>query len=264
MDDLISRLIRYVEEKSKTVDLQFDPGLLPTLPFDPYSSDPSLRSKIAHYFLLVASVDEGNVVGAADNARRLLAGCHALLKQELFSSDEKGFHETVERLDKLGSKLSGLIPTILASVNSFVQHMASGDIIEYGKQFSNPIYLAEQISMNVLRMGKTVGSARKKTWMYMRWMVRPSPDLRLFDHMSPCDLYVPVDRNVGRVAVCLSLLPADKLSSLGWDDVVNVTNFAKRLFPQDPVKVDYPFFLLGRKLARAPELSERSLGSIMS
>lgn len=264
MEDLISRLVRYVKKESKTIDLQFDPKLLPSLPFDPYSSDPSLRSKIAHYFLLVASVDEGNVVGAADNARRLLAGCHALLKEELFSSDQKGLHETIERLDKLGSRLFEQIPTILASVNSFVQRMANGNLIEYSKQFSKPIDLAEQISMNITRMGKTIGSAKKKTWMYMRWMVRPSPDLRLFDHMSPCDLYVPVDRNVGRVAACLNLLPAEKLSSLGWDDVVNVTNFAKRLFPQDPAKVDYPFFLLGRKLAGAPVLSERHLSSIMS
>ena len=263
MDDLISRLVRYIEKQSNIIDLQFDPKILPPLPFDPYSSDPSLRSRIAHYLLLVASIDEGNVVGPADNARRLLARCHTQLKGELFSSDQKAFHEAIRKLDRLDSRLFEQIPIILASVNSFVQRIANGDMVEYSRQFSKPIDLAEQISTNILRMGKTIGSARKKTWMYMRWMVRSAPDLNIFNHMNPSDLYVPVDRNVGRVAACLSLLPLERLSSLRWDDVVNITDFARRLFPQDPVKVDYPFFLLGRKLARAPQLSERYLASII-
>jgi len=262
MDDLLSRLVKYVDENSNITDLQFDPKLQPTLPYDPYSADPFVRKKLAHYLLLVASVDEGNVVGAAENARKLMVGCYSFLKEQLFSADQSRFLEALENMRmKFEARESSRIPSILESVNSFVSCQAQDDLLSYSKRFDTPFEFAEQISMNILRMGRTPGSTRKKTWMYMRWMVRGFPDLGLFDHLHPRNLFVPLDRNVARVAVCLNAIPEMKLGSLTWDDVVRVTDLARRMFPEDPAKVDYPFFLLGRKLRRSPTLSETSLVS---
>jgi hypothetical protein len=84
-------------------------------------------------------------------------------------------------------------------------------------------------------------------------MVRPQPDLQIYDHFSPEDLYVPLTRENANVATSLGLINAPWLSL--WKDNQTaaearqkITNFAKTLFPQDPSKVDYPFFLLGRWL----------------
>jgi hypothetical protein len=258
-----ARLIEYVDKNSRVVDLQFDPTAQPSLPFDPYSEDSSERRKIAHYLLLVASVDEGNVVGEADNARKLLVALHSVLRERLFVADEGAFREALAGLKiSFPTRESGLIPNILASVNSFSLERA-GDLVNYSKQFANPAALAEEIAMNVLRMGRTVGSTRKKTWMYLRWMVRSRPDLRLFDHFHPKDLFVPVDRNVARVAACLGRIPETRLNSLTWDDTVEVTNLARDLYPNDPARVDYPFFLLGRRLRSSIGLSEKSLLSVI-
>jgi len=258
-------LIEYVNAKSNEVDLQFDPRLYPPLPYDPCSKDPRVQRKVAHYLLLVASLDEGNIVGEAGNARKLLVGCYSILKEELFTSDEDAFREACARLDMVFStRKSRLIPSILGSVNSFVSNQARGDLVGYSKQFDRPFELAEQISRNIFQMGRTEGSSRKKTWVYLRWMVRSPPDLRVFDHMRPSDLFVPLDKNVARVAVCLNILPVERLGSLTWDDTVKVTEFARQLFPEDPARVDYPFFLLGRKLRGSSTLFENALISAMT
>jgi len=44
-----------------------------------------------------------------------------------------------------------------------------------------------------------------------------------------------------------------------WDDTVEVTNLARDLYPNDPARVDYPFFLLGRRLRSDIGVSEKSL-----
>jgi len=102
------------------------------------------------------------------------------------------------------------------------------------------------LGSSIIRMGRDKNSARKKAWMYMRWMVREYPDLRIFDHFSPRDLFVPLDKNVARVAVSLGVLKS--LNNPGWSEVVKVTEFARTLYPEDPAKVDYSFFLLGRQI----------------
>jgi len=260
MVDLHARLIEYVNANSNIVDLQFDPTKQPPLHFDPCSEDPSERRRIAHYLLLVASVDEGNVVGEADNARKLMVGLHSLLREKLFSADERVFSDALASLDmRLLTREAKLIPNILGSVNLFLSDRAKGDLIEYSRRFADPAAFAEGIAMNILRMGRTPGSTRKKTWMYLRWMVRGRPDLQLFNHLHPRGLFVPLDRNVARVAACLGMIPEDHMNSLTWDDTVAVTDLARSIFPDDPAKVDYPFFLLGRKLRFSSTLSESSL-----
>ncbi|MBW9222783.1 DUF2400 family protein [Methanothermococcus sp. SCGC AD-155-C09] len=139
-------------------------------------------------------------------------------------------------------KLEEMIPEILASVNMFVMKKAVGDLINYSRMFQKPYNFVEVIGNNIPRMGKGKNYARKKSWMYMRWMVRGYPDLRIFDHFSPKDLFVPLDKNVARVALSLRVIKS--LNNLSWREVISITKFAKTLFPEDPAKVDYPFFSL--------------------
>ncbi|RLI80300.1 hypothetical protein DRP04_08345 [Archaeoglobales archaeon] len=94
------------------------------------------------------------------------------------------------------SRLREKIPEILASVNRFVSEVAGGDLIGCSKRFGRPMDFVNVSAPSIVRMGKDKNSARKKAWMYMRWMVRDYPDLRIFDHFSPRDLFVPLDKNV--------------------------------------------------------------------
>ena len=248
-EDIIPKLREFVERNSNVVDLQWDPRIPPKLLIDPWSKNYESKKELAHYFLLVASVDETRVIGRAENARCLIVELHRKFGKKLFEifEPEKFVEEVIncKRYEEHGP-LKNQIPHVLASVNEFVTEKARGNLIEYSKCFSQPKDMVEEIGRYVKRMG---GPIKKKAWLYMRWMVRPRPDLRIFDHFSPRDLFIPLTSDIKRVAISLGLIENVKGPRWErWEDVERVTGFARRLFPDDPVKVDYPFFLIGRWL----------------
>ncbi|RLI80299.1 hypothetical protein DRP04_08340 [Archaeoglobales archaeon] len=54
------------------------------------------------------------------------------------------------------------------------------------------------------------------------------------------------------------------LENLGWKEVVKITEFTKSLYPNDPARIDYPFFLLGREIGeRRLTLIRRSLEELL-
>jgi len=250
--DIIPMLREFVERNSNIVDLQFDPRLPPKLLIDPRSKDYESRKRTAHYFLFVASIDEGRVIGRAENARSLMVELHKKYGERLFeiSEPEKFEKEIIKckSYSEFGS-LKHQIPEILTSVNTFVMQRSGGDLVEYSQGYNQPKDMVEEIGRHVKRMGDPI---KGKAWIYMRWMVRPKPDLRIFSHFSPTDLFIPVTSDITRVAICLGLIGS--VEPIRWDHVERVTQFARKLFPEDPVKVDYPFFLVGRWL-RGKELS---------
>jgi hypothetical protein len=48
----------------------------------------------------VASVDEGNVVGEADNARNLIVGIHSVLRERLFEVASQQKNYNVDRCEE--------------------------------------------------------------------------------------------------------------------------------------------------------------------
>jgi len=255
-EEIIPMLREFVNRNSTIIDLQFDPRLPPKLLIDPWSKDYRSRMRTAHYFLLVASVDERGVIGRAENARYLIAELHRKFGKKFFQiTDSKIFEREISdrtRYNEFGF-LKGQIPDILASVNRFVIQEAEGDLIEFSQRFRQPRDIVKIIGRYVKRMG---GPINKKAWIYMRWMIRPKPDLRIFSHFSPKDLYIPLTSDIARVAVCLGLIHS--VEPIRWSDVEKVTRFARELFPEDPVKVDFPFFLIGRWL-RGKDLNTQVL-----
>ena len=72
----------------------------------------------------------------------------------------------------------------------------------------------------------------------MRWMVRPSPDLQIYDHLLPEDLYVPLTKENANVAASLGVIPYAASPSLWRDEQTaavarqKITDFAKNCFPK--------------------------------
>jgi hypothetical protein len=245
-------LTDYVNKNSNVQCLQWDQNMSMKLLFDPYAKSYSERKKIAHYFLLVASITETRLIGRAENSRGLMIQIHSFLGNDCFRPGQvENFEKIVRKsafTSQLGPPSKYQIPQVLESVNRFVQEVAEGDLIEYARRFAKPEDIVKEIGNNITRMG---GRYIEKTWMYMRWMTRPYPDLRIFSNFSPRDLYVPMTSCIRDVAFCLGLCSEPKEE--WWDDFNKVakerkrfTEFAKELFPEDPVKVDYPFYVLGR------------------
>ncbi len=122
---------------------------------------------------------------------------------------------------------------ILASVNLFVKINAERNLLKYAQKFTKPNEFIDDITKNIKAFS---GPHVDKAWIYMRWMVRPKPDLQIYDHLLPEDLYVPLTKENANVAASLSLIPTASPSF--WRDErtaadarQKITDFAKRLFP---------------------------------
>ena len=244
-------LADYVNKNSNVQCLQWDQRIAMKLLFDPYAKSYSERKKIAHYFLLVATITETKLIGRAENSRALMIQIHSFLGDDCFAPDKLDNFEKIVRKSGFFGQLGpskDQVPIVLESVNRFVEEVAEGDLIEYARRFVKPREMVTKIGNNITRMGKQY---IEKTWMYMRWMTRPYPDLRILRNFSPKDLSVPMTSCIRDVAFCLGLCSEPKEE--WWNDFNRVeqdrerlTEFAKELFPEDPVKVDYPLYVLGR------------------
>jgi hypothetical protein len=255
-DELVSLLAKFVDMNSDVVDVQWDRRMSPRLLLNPYSENFYEQKVVAHYFLLVSSVLEDAVVGFSENARMLLIHLHKAFGNRLFEIIKPHLFEEKIRQCKFYGTLGTykeMTSQILASVNNFVKVKAEKNLIKYSQKFSKPEYFVEDLAQNVERMSALY---KDKAWVYVRWMVRPHPDLEIFKHFSPEDLYVPLTENNANVAASLGLI--NSVRSFLWknDNAAKargrITSFAKRLYPKDPSKVDYPFFLLGRWLKKKP------------
>jgi hypothetical protein len=151
---------------------------------------------------------------------------------------------------------------------------AHGDLIDYTAKLNQkglkPKDFVKELSYSVKRLN---GHHKSKAWLYLRWMTRSSPDLALFP-FDPRDLTVPLTTPNFRVYASLGLsdnenLPFDlsvKNRPESWwentakfdEDQTKLTNFARLFFPEDPAKVDFPFYILGTWL----EYSDLTMASL--
>jgi hypothetical protein len=219
------------------------------LPFDPYESTEKVR--VAHYFLQVAAIDRRELAGRSETARALMIQIHKTLGDGALKPGRlEDFQTIVKELDpflSLGT-LKEWIPAILDSVNLFVSKVADGNLVKHAQTFAKPEEMVTEIGRNISEMG---GTRIDHSWMYLRWMVRSNPDLRVFQNFSKKDLLIPLTSFVRNVAYCLGLCS----KTVDWSDPNEVdvdrrrlTKFALDLFPEDPAIVDYPFYVLGRWL----------------
>ncbi len=253
IDEVLTLLLDFINKNSNAADVQWDRRMSPRLLFNPYSENYEERKIIAHYFLLAASILDDTVVGYPENARMMLSYLHEAFGNSFFEI-KKGhiFEEEIVKCDfynDLGPNKKAA-SEIIASVNLFVKEKAERNLLKYAQRFNKPEAFIDDISQNLKALS---GPHMDKAWIYMRWMVRPLPDLQIYDHLLPEDLYVPLTKENANVAASLGLIYSASPSL--WRDErtaaearAKITNFAKRLFPQDPAKVDYPFSLLGRWL----------------
>jgi hypothetical protein len=252
-DELLSLLTEFVKNNATVADIQWDTRMSPRLLFNPYSTNYEERKVAAHYFLLAASILEDQVVGFSENARNLLINLHEKFGNRLFEIQKP--HLFAEEIVKYGfynflGPRKESIPETLANVNSFIKYKAEKDLIKYSKKFAKPKFFVEDLALNIEKMNRP---HKDKAWTYMRWMVRPEPDLEIFNHFSPEDLLVPLTRENANVAISLGLVYSAvpylwKDENVALRAQMKITDFARQLFPKDPAKVDYPFFLLGRWL----------------
>jgi hypothetical protein len=251
-DDIMEQvklLLKGCVEKSSTIpDLNWDRIGSMQLSFDPYA--PTESEKTAHYFLLIMALDTSRLVGPSENARALLISIHSALGDDLFrlgqADNIRKIAQKFNDFCRLG-ELKEEIPEVIDSVNLFVQKKAHGNMVKYAKSFPEPKDMANEIGNSIRFVGVPPVD---QAWMYLRWMVRPYPDLNLFKNFSCKQLQIPLTSFVRNVAFCLGL---SRNHITDWSDSIGIererkrlTEFAADLFPEDPTIVDYPLYVLGR------------------
>jgi hypothetical protein len=252
-DEIIALLVDFINKNSNVADVQWDRRMSPRLLFNPYSEKYEERQIVAHYFLMAASILDDTIVGYPENARMLLVYLHEAFGNNLF--EIKKAHLFEEELVKayfyndLGPNKKAA-SEVLSQINLFVKFKAEQNLLKYAQKFTKPKDFIEDIAKNIPALA---GPHKDRAWTYMRWMVRPQPDLQIYDHLLPEDLFVPLTKENANVAASLGVI--DSSSPSLWRDEQTaaharqrLTDFARRLFPSDPAKVDYPFFFLGKWL----------------
>ncbi len=88
------------------------------------------------------------------------------------------------------------------------------------------------------------GSATKRWWMLLRWLVRPADgvDLGLWRSRRPAELIVPLDTHVGRIAKLVGLTRRGDGSLRAAREI---TRALARIDPDDPVRFDFALAHLG-------------------
>ncbi len=137
--------------------------------------------------------------------------------------------------------------------NCFAQGMAKDDhdVIPALKGFVGKLRLASARRDSSLVACPSMGSACKRMFLFLRWMVRrdevdPGP----WTSISPARLLVPVDVHMHRVCRQLGFTArgqADLKCSL------EVTAFFRQLVPEDPVKYDFALTRPGIRSPLEPE-----------
>ncbi len=88
------------------------------------------------------------------------------------------------------------------------------------------------------------GSACKRWWMLLRWLVRPADgvDLGLWTSRSPRELTIPLDTHVSRISRLVGLTRRTDASARTARDI---TATLRRIDPADPIRFDFALAHLG-------------------
>lgn len=89
------------------------------------------------------------------------------------------------------------------------------------------------------------GSAGKRLFMFLRWMVRKDDhgvDFGIWKGIMPSELYIPLDFHSGNTARKLGMLNRKQND---WKAVEELTMLLREFDPDDPIKYDFALFGLG-------------------
>jgi uncharacterized protein (TIGR02757 family) len=82
---------------------------------------------------------------------------------------------------------------------------------------------------------KNMSSCLKRFNLFFRWLVRPYPDMGLWNFIDKKYLFVSLDQSMQRVISRAFQLDVN----LNWHGVLKTTIFLRKLNPEDPTKYDY-------------------------
>lgn len=143
------------------------------------------------------------------------------IKSGIYKSDDKSLHRTIKWSE---------FAIICNNLRVF-----------YEKHLSLEELTPSQMRIKIFGRDENPSAANKKIHMFRRWMVRNDGivDLGLWTNTLPSELIIPLDVHVHRTALELGIT---KRKSADYKTALEITEFLKEAFPNDPCKGDFALF----------------------
>lgn len=138
-----------------------------------------------------------------------------------YRCDQGSLHRTIKWCE---------IAKIMANLKEFYKTESSMEMLS-----------ADEIRVRIFGRKPDPKAANKKIHMFRRWMVRNDNivDLGIWNYTSPADLIIPLDVHVHRAALELGITARKSADIV---TATEITNYLKRIFPNDPCKGDFALF----------------------
>lgn len=205
--------------------------------------------------LIAATLAFGNVVAVRASVRRVLdvlgpkpAEAIASRSRAELSASLAGFRHRVYRGDDVAVMLSnaaGLRRSRGSLGAAFADGLLAGESVHEALAVFADALRGNEPSRGLAHLvpDPRKGSASKRLWLYLRWMVRANDgvDLGIWD-VSPSLLIVPVDTHILRIGQNLGLTSRTDASLRTAEEI---TASLRALDPEDPVRYDFALCHLG-------------------
>ncbi len=148
------------------------------------------------------------------------------IESGLFRSGEESLHRTVKWSE-------------FAQICKNLRHIYYEDNIP-SIEFLTP----DQIRTDIYGQKSNNKAANKKIHLFRRWMIRNDNivDLGVWKNSSPEDLIIPLDVHVHRTA---TLMGITSRKSTDLSTALEITDYFKKIFPEDPCMGDFALFGYG-------------------
>ncbi len=199
--------------------------------------------------LVASSLAYGNVRQILNSVgfvlKQLTSSPRSFLQEATFADLKKrldGFKHRWHTGDDLSALLTG-IKSIIEEHGSLESCFSAGvqkkedDLTGALAFFVNQLIAhAPSMKQNLLPRPEN-GSACKRLWMYLRWMIRSDDvDPGGWSRFSPSQLLIPLDTHMFRVARMFRMTRRDQAN---LKTAQEVTRKFKKIIPEDPVRYDF-------------------------
>lgn len=116
---------------------------------------------------------------------------------------------------------------------------------QYYSECESVEYLSpDEVRVKVFGQKSDPGAANKKIHMFRRWMVRRDGivDFGLWRNTDPAELIIPLDVHVHTTAKAMGITARN---SANFSTALEITDFFRDIFPEDPCKGDFALFGYG-------------------
>ena len=231
---MLDKISQYISEYNNLTYFQEDPISFPRHFFEMYKTGEASLADIEISGLLAAHLAWGRRSMIVRDCNRMFDEMSWKPLQYVLNGDYRNDDVSLHRTIKWSEFAS-----ICANMRIFY---APDGCFDHSKSVEQ--LTPDEIRTDIFGQKSDKNAANKKIHMFRRWMVRRDGivDFGLWKNTSPADLIIPLDVHVHQMALELGIT---KRKSADYRTALEITEYFKQLYPEDPCIGDFALFGLG-------------------